>query len=414
MNWSIKSALLLSALLCFCGCGGSTSSNQNDGGAAGSVFAASNENLYVFDRSSSDGSPTQRPDSPAKLGIQPQLSVTKVLQIQVDNQNQFIFTRYVQSDCCGAIFSAVYSTRDSAGSVSAGIPFPAGPASPGAPQIFDGMGRFIYVANEYDSLDTGYECNACTLGGYALDRSKGSLQPLPSPAPITGYGVGNDPAGRYLFVYHPSIELPVGSYGFHSLSIDAGGLLTDIEDTPAPFAVAFVQHPNAKFLYLVSQTGSSFGPGAQYQLWLYTIDLTSGRVTSSQQITQLPHQPDFVIQPYISPSGKWLLLTSCPVNDIDQNGFCYSIVWLEYSINADSGNVVPAQNFTAPEHLNFSPQLAFDQAGQFIYSVGSPTQDPTQSYLYGFSFDDQSGAVTELTGSPFFGPTELRAVAATH
>lgn len=239
--------------------------------------------------------------------------------------------------------------------------------------------KFVYVPNG----DT-------TVSGYLLTRSSGALTAISgSPFQIgstsaTADGAWADPKGRFLFV---------GSEGVGSVSVftinQTTGALTLVPGSPftgPSFVSADVMAVDAsgKFLYAGQNIPSSGVMG-------FSINQTTGA------LTPLPGAPFnlSIAQVRTTPVGEFLIGTA----EIQDSGTAATDTHVYVNaINSSTGIPTPVSGspFTttgAPYDVTISPN------GKFVYLPEVASGTP--SAMEGFSFNQTTGALTALSGSPF-------------
>lgn len=238
--------------------------------------------------------------------------------------------------------------------------------------------KFVYVPNGDN-----------TVSGYVLTRSSGALTAISgSPFQIassgTADGAWTDPKGRFLFV---------GSEGGGEVSVftinATSGALTLV--TGSPFSgPGFVSgdvmavDASGKFLYAGQNTPSSGVMG-------FSINQTTGA------LTPLPGAPFnlSIAQVRTTPVGEFLMGTA----EIQDAGTSATDTHVYvYAINSSTGIPSPVSGspFTtkgAPYDVTISPN------GKFVYLPEAASG--AAAAMEGFSFNQTTGALTALSGSPF-------------
>jgi len=238
--------------------------------------------------------------------------------------------------------------------------------------------KFVYVPNS----DT-------TVSGYLLTRSTGALTPISgSPfqtgGPSTADGAWTDPKGRFLFVGSESS----GDVWVFTINQTTGALTLV---TGSPFsAVGFTSadvmavDASGQFLYAGQGTPSSGVMG-------FSINQTTGA------LTPLPGAPFnlSIAQVRTTPVGEFLMGTA-EIQDAG-TGATDTHVYV-YAINSTTGipSSVSGSPFTttgAPYDVTISPN------GKFAYLPEAASG--AAAAMEGFSFNQTTGALTALSGSPF-------------
>jgi 6-phosphogluconolactonase (cycloisomerase 2 family) len=298
----------------------------------------------------------------------------------------------------------------------------------------DGQGRFLYVLNGGDGTITGfrYDLAASTLvpmtsGGqpiaafppgilagpssltgypgsktlylaikgsnviaaYAIDQTTGALTEIagsPFNAGTSPQKLTLDAAGRFAYVTN------AGSNNVYAYTVDpTTGALTEIANSRVaagsqPFELLL--HRTGKFAY-VANTGSA-------SISAYTVNAATG------VLTPVPGSPFATggvpgdVTPYnggrapmiLHPNGKLLLVRSTLAQTISA-----------FTIDPASGALSPATGGTVTVGQGAVWQT-LDPTGRFVF-VANHGGAPGPGSISVFSLDPSSGALTEVTGSPF-------------
>jgi len=281
-----------------------------------------------------------------------------------------VLTYYLSAGVAGAGFS---------GSTFAALSgFTAPAAGSAADNITLVNKKFVYVPNGDN-----------TVSGYALTRSSGALTAISgSPFQIGGSGTADgawtDPKARFLFV---------GSEGSGDVSVftinQTTGALTLVTGSPftaGGFTSADVMAVDASGKYLYAGQGV---PSAG--VMGFSINQTTGA------LTPLPGAPFnlSIAQVRTTPVGEFLMGTA----EIQDAGTSATDTHVYvYAINSNTGIPSPVSGspFTttgAPYDVTISPN------GKFVYLPEAASGTPAA--MEGFSFNQSTGALTALSGSPF-------------
>ena len=244
--------------------------------------------------------------------------------------------------------------------------------------------RFAFSANDYDA----------SLASYRIDTQTGKLHflryyPLGKSTPV----VVVDPSGRFVLATSQSIDRVF----VFRLNRRTGDLQT-VPGSPfdvggrAPFQIEF--HPSGRFVYMAHRFA---GVGA------YTFDVTSGAVTP------LPGSPfpagARVRSVVLSASGRHLYALNAHDNTLSV-----------FRVDPKTGRLSLQPQLTTPvsdvkgvDYLAQQMQEIPPTAGGLPYHM---TSDPARRFLFVtnaatanvsvFRIDDETGAVREVGGSPFF------------
>jgi hypothetical protein len=247
--------------------------------------------------------------------------------------------------------------------------------------------KFVYAL--FESTDQLY--------GWSLNSSSGALTALSSfPASITlnlpvvnynQYNVITDPAGNYLFISNTGLnEVMV-------FAIDgSSGALTAVSGSPFPTLIEpgnLATDGLGKYLY-VMEAGSDHNSGA----------MEGFSIGSNGALTMIPGSPfTFAMwQLQGEATGKYMIGTTGNVQFIsgvdDLNLYVFSI---------NQTNGVLTQVTKQP--TTYSPFTIAAQPpssdGEFVYSFSVNDTDTGYNSIEGFQLNTTTGALTELTNSPF-------------
>jgi 6-phosphogluconolactonase (cycloisomerase 2 family) len=276
--------------------------------------------------------------------------------------------------------------------------------------------KFAYVANNVDS----------NISGYTIDPETGVLTDVPGSPFTTGVqptSIAVDPSGKFAYTANFN-DNDVSEYTINALS----GALTPVSGSPVlaqthPFSVTV--DPSGRFAYVANSFSSSISG--------YSINPSTGSLTA---LSGSPYTTGLNTQPFsvaIDPSGRFLCAAIENTNQVES-----------FSIDPTSGKLAAIGSLPT----GMSPELVVvDPSGRFVYvadedghvsaytisTAGSLTQitgspflaghrtvsvavDPSGRFLYAanngngavasfnvsaYTIDQNSGALTEIIGSPF-------------
>jgi 6-phosphogluconolactonase (cycloisomerase 2 family) len=278
-----------------------------------------------------------------------------------------------------------------------------------------------------------YEAENNQILSFIVNPSTGALSiPIAIAGPDTLFGasMAADPGGKFLFAYDrqgPAIDVfsinptdgaltmangspfSVGNLGLSGVLVtdttggflyDAGffgiagfsvnnvtGGLTSIAGSPFPGTVApfgIVADPAGKFLYTPNLIGNP-----QATISAFAIDSSNGALTTVPG-SPFPTQTDgFSFSIAVHPSGKFLYADVGPESNAVEG----------WTIDGTTGaltTVVPGSPFPVGNTPGpFISSIVIDPSGKFLYAPGMP------GTIYGFTINQNSGALTPMTGSPF-------------
>jgi 6-phosphogluconolactonase len=237
----------------------------------------------------------------------------------------------------------------------------------------DPHGKFAYVTNEGDPW--GYEEGANgSVAMYSINAATGTLT-------LTGTINGNcpglcdpspmvvDPSGKFAYVVTGGAGIP---FNLAMYTIDATtGALTSIGTIAAggvPLSVAV--DPAGKFVYVATANAT---PGSAGSVSMYAINATTGALAS---IGTIPAGTD-PVSVAVDPAGKFAYVTNSGSNDVSM-----------YTIDATTGALTSVGTIragTAPL------SVAVDPAGKFVYVTNSGSNDVSM-----YTINATTGALTSM------------------
>jgi 6-phosphogluconolactonase len=266
------------------------------------------------------------------------------------------------------IFSFTVDPSTGALGAATATPGPDTGILPGATIAADPAAKFLFACDEQGHAVDVFSINAST----------GSLTASGSPFPAEGLfpsGLAIDSTGNYLYV------ADVSAVGAFKVSRATGTLSTV---TGSPFANSGVEYglvaaPSTGFLYAAN-------PGIpQATISGFVIDPSSGI------LTPVPGSPFTTViggtlNVAIHPSGKFFYASGGSVDNIEG--------WVIDTANGALATAISGSPFTLSGIGGDISSLVIDPAGKFLYAS-------TSGGIFGFAIDDNNGALTPITGSPF-------------
>ena len=345
------------------------------------------------------------------------------------NASKFMYTALVSPDGIGAL----HINADGSLSPLSGAPF----AAPPGPDNIVGNSKFLFVAG-FGAVDgQGFCCQNQAITTYKQDPATGSLTQVASLRNDflePQRGVVLDPAGRFLYAGNED-----GSGSLDVFRVAEDGNLTQVGAFDFRLGALFgpVFHPNGRFLYVAAE---QLG---ERRIYRFEIEPASGLPVDQQAIdtpaifgvklsvdgrfllaseeslpgyqlcsfslspiTGLPqletvgafHQPTPVAcipagnspaNIAFDPNGRFVALGQFGEGDVLPGGV------LIYRF--DAGNFVPVPNpsFLAGQSTR---TVAFSADGKFLFVSGNAA---TSTLMSVFAFDQNTGAITPVSGSPF-------------
>jgi len=348
------------------------------------------------------------------------------------NASKFMYAALLGPDGVGAL------RINGDGSLS---PLPGAPfAAPPSPASIVGNSRFIFVAGFGSVDDQGFCCQNPTIATYKQDPGTGSLTQVASIGDALldpTRGVTMDPTGRFLYAGNRN-----GRGGLDVFAVAEDGHLTQVGSFDSRLVALSgpVFNPTGRFLY--ASTGSTqLGVRGIYR---FEIDPESGLPVDQQEI-----DTPAIFGLRLSPDGRFLLASEeslpgfqlcsfrlnpmtglpqmetvgvfhqpAPVACIPAGSSPVHIAFhtderfvalAQFGVGGgalpggvvayrfDDGNFVPVPNpsFLASQDAG---TVTFSADGKFLFVSGDPG---TSSLMNVFAFDQDTGALAPVSGSPF-------------
>jgi 6-phosphogluconolactonase len=333
--------------------------------SASDIAAAGTAVVTVFSPAPGGGTSNSLTFTITKGAVDPQ-------SIAVDPAGKFAYV--MNGGCGGGIggYVSMYTINATTGALaSIGPPvytYDYG-GSPGSVAVSP-SGKFLYVTNSgyvWD-LDDG------SVAMYAINATTGALT-------YTGMVSGNcpglclpssvivDPSGRFAYVASGGYGFP---YNIEMYTINATtGALTSIGTIAAGTApVSLAMDPAGKFAYVVNESGGSTG-----NVSMYAINATTGALASIGTIAA-GTDPVCVA---VDPSGKFVYVTNSGSNDISM-----------YNIDPTTGALTSIGTIAAGTD---PVSVAVDRSGKFVYVTNSGSNDVAM-----YTINATTGSLT-LTGT---------------
>jgi DNA-binding beta-propeller fold protein YncE len=317
--------------------------------SASDIAAAGTAVVTVFNPAPGGGSSNSLTFTITTGAVDPQ-------SIAVDPAGKFAYV--LNGGCNGALVS-MYTINPTTGALASIGP----PVStygfgvyPGSITV-DPFGKFAYVTNEGDPW--GYEADSNgSVAMYTIDATTGALT---STGTINGNcpGLCNpssmvvDPSGKFAYVVTGAAGVPF-SVAIYTIDATTGALTSigTIAAGPVPTSVAV--DPAGKFVYVATANAT---PGSAGSLSMYAINATTGALTSTGTIAAGTY-PGFVA---VDPAGKFAYVPNSGSNDVSM-----------YTINSTTGALTLIGMIAA----GLSPaSIAIHPSGKFAYVTNSGSND---------------------------------------
>jgi 6-phosphogluconolactonase (cycloisomerase 2 family) len=239
----------------------------------------------------------------------------------------------------------------------------------------DPTGKFAYVMNA--GCDGGV---GSYVSMYTINPTTGALASIGPPASTYGYGaytesVTVDPFGKFAYVTNSGDVYDYGdgadgNVAMYTIDATTGALTsTGTINGNCPglcFPSSVVVDPSGKFAYVAN--GNT--PGSAGSVFMYTINATTGALTSIGTIATGTNP----VSVAVDPAGKFAYVTNSNSNDVSM-----------YTINGTTGLLTPIGMIAA----GLSPtSIAIHPSGKFAYVTNSNSNDVSM-----YSIDAATGVL---------------------
>ncbi len=259
----------------------------------------------------------------------------------------------------------------------------AGAAGPQSIAV-DPAGKFAYV------MDEGSDGNGGYVSMYTINPTTGALSSIGSPVPTYGYGVyygsginagslAVDPLGRFVYVTNAGDVYDYGdgadgSIAMYAINATTGALTSaGTIDGNCPVLClpsSVVVDPSGKLAYVANGGG-----GTPFNVAMYTIDATTGALTSIGTVAAGTDPVSIAVDPL----GKFAYVANWTVYDTAGSVSMYTI-------DATTGSLTPIGTIDteiAPTSITIHP------SGKFAYVTNSGSYSVSM-----YSIDPATGTLT--------------------
>jgi YVTN family beta-propeller protein len=336
--------------------------------SASDIAAAGTAVVTVFNPAPGGGSSNSLTFAITRGAVDPQ-------SIAVDPAGKFAYV--MNGGCDGGVggYVSMYTINPTTGALASIGP----PVStygfgvyPGSITV-DPFGKFAYVTNEGDPW--GYEDGSNgSVAMYTIDATTGALT---STGTINGNcpGLCNpssmvvDPSGKFAYVSTGGAGVPY-NVGMYTVNATTGALTSigTIATGPVPISVAV--DPAGNFVYVAAVNAT---PGSAGSLSMYAINATTGALTSMGTIAAGTDP----VSAAVDPAGKFAYVTNSGSNDVSM-----------YTIDATTGALTSMGTIAAGTD---PVSVAVDPAGKFAYVTNSGSNDVSM-----YTIDTTTGALTSI------------------
>ncbi len=300
---------------------------------------------------------------------------------------------YVPNSGSGNVSAYAINASTGALSAVAGSPFPSG-SFPGSATA-DPSEKFLYLSNAGSS--SGGVASAPTISEYIINSSTGALaETAGSPfafnnAPQLGAqsALAFDPSGKFAY----TTALISGALSVFGFSVDStSGSLTAL--ATSPFVIMPVAGPTTITRGTFDLSGKHFyAPYGQTagSVNVYDFNAASGALTSNN-IPTVSTAGSNPFLPSTNPKGKYLYVPNLASGSI-----------AAYTIDAASGALSAIAGSPYATQGTFTILATVHPSGRFVYAAnGNSFLTPsTPATVAAFSVDPTTGALSSIAGSPF-------------
>jgi YVTN family beta-propeller protein len=336
--------------------------------SASDIATAGAATVTVFNSAPGGGSSNSLTFTISPGAVDPQ-------SIAVDPTGKFAYA--LNGGCAGGAGSYVsmYTINATTGALAS----MGSPASTNGFGVYPGSiaigpsGKFAYVTNEGDPW--GYENGANgSIAMYSIDATTGALT---STATINGNCPGLcdpspmvvDPSGKFAYVVTGGAGIPF-NVAMYTIDSTTGALTSNGATAEEGVPTSVAVDPSGKFVYVANANGT---PGAAGEVSMYTINATTGALASIGTIAAGTNPASAVADP----AGNFAYVANSGSNDISM-----------YTINATTGALTSIGTIAAGTEPVY---VAVDPAGKFAYVTNFESNDVSM-----YTIDATTGALTSI------------------
>lgn len=318
-------------------------------------------------------------DSGALTSIDTYTVTYRPMHLTTDPANKFLYVACAAETNPGAGFVYAYSINGTTGALTLISSYSTGANSRAV--TVDPDGKYLYVANGRLSILADRTVMVYAINSDGALTYKTTIDTNQGPCSIAV-----DPANKFLYILesyaYDILAYTIGdgtyiSIGTYTASPGQSGM-----NYPYPKSIAIT--PSGKYTYSVYE-GMSGG------IYVYAVDSSTGALGS--RVSYEPGYSD-LNGITIHPGGKFVYVTASGGND----GYV-----LLYTADADTG-VLTYVSSTSVSYLgSTSPNV--DPSGKFLYITNWNSAN-----VGVYSIDPATGALTEISGSPFAAGSSPRSI----
>jgi 6-phosphogluconolactonase len=229
-------------------------------------------------------------------------------------------------------------------------------------------GKFVYVTNSGDAYDPDYG----SIAMYTVNATTGALT---STGTISGNCPGLcfpsslvvDPSGKFAYVATGGGSVPY-NVGMYTIDATTGALTSMGTIAAGTDPVAVAVDPSGKFAYVVNENVGSAG-----NVSMYAINAATGALTSIGTVAAGADP----VSATVDPSGKFAYVTNSGSNDVSM-----------YAIDATTGTLTSMGTIAA----GTDPiSVAVDPFGKFAYVTNFSSNDVSM-----YTIDSTTGSLTVI------------------
>jgi YVTN family beta-propeller protein len=235
----------------------------------------------------------------------------------------------------------------------------------------DPSGKFAYVANAGDD-----ETSDGSVVSYTIDATTGALTSTRAingncPGLCVPESVAVDPSGK--FAYVPNGAGEPNSVWMFTINATTGALTSTGMIPVDGFAVTVAVHPSGKFAYLATASST---PGAAGNVAMFTINAATGALTSIGTVAagtiNAESAPTSIV---VDPTGKFAYVANFGSNNVSM-----------YTINTTTGILTSIGSIAAG---TIPLSVAVDPTGKFAYVTNFQSNDVSM-----YTINATTGALT--------------------
>jgi 6-phosphogluconolactonase (cycloisomerase 2 family) len=279
------------------------------------------------------------------------------------------FAYVADAGCNGGVsgYVSMYTINPTTGALSSVGPPVSSQDTDANSVTVDPSGKFVYLATTGDdfSSDGG-------VAMYSIDATTGALTSIGEiagncPGLCVPLSVAVDPSGKFAYVPNGDGIEP-NNVAVYAIDATTGALTSVGQTTVQGFAASVAVDPSGKFAYVAT---SSFTPNMAGSVSMYTINATTGALTSTGTIAAGTNPGSIVVDP----AGKFAYVANPGSSDVSM-----------YTINATTGALTSVGTIaTGTDPVS----IAVDPASKFAYVVNLSSNDVSM-----YTIDATTGALT--------------------